>query len=38
LQGSILRLLRQGQRILFDTTVEGDAEFASNIRVGQDGY
>jgi CspA family cold shock protein len=38
LQGSIFRLLRQGQRILFDSTTDGDAEYASNIRVGQDGY
>jgi cold shock CspA family protein len=38
LQGSIFRLLRQGQRIIFDATSDGGVDYASNIRVGQDGY
>ncbi|MEX2655753.1 MAG: cold shock domain-containing protein [Acidimicrobiia bacterium] len=38
LKGSIFRLLRQGQRIIFDLTTEEDRGYANNIRVGQDGY
>lgn len=38
LKGSIFRLLRQGQRIIFDLTTEEDRSYANNIRVGQDGY
>ncbi|MDX1448425.1 MAG: cold shock domain-containing protein [Acidimicrobiia bacterium] len=38
LKGSIFRMLRQGQRIVFDVTVEDDRSFAGNIRVGQGGY
>lgn len=38
LAGSIFRLLRQGQRIVYDVTTEGDQSFAGNIRVGQEGY
>ena len=38
LAGSIFRLLRQGQRIIFDVTEESGVSYASNIRVGQAGY
>lgn len=38
LDGSIFRLLRQGQRVLFDVTADGDRSYASHLRVGQDGY
>lgn len=38
LKGSIFRMLRQGQRIIFDVTVEDDQAYAGNIRVGQGGY
>jgi CspA family cold shock protein len=38
LQGSVFRTLRQGQRILFDTTDEDGRAFVSGIRLGQDGY
>lgn len=38
LQGSIFRTLRQGQRLVFDKVEEGDRAFASNLRMGQDGY
>ena len=38
LQGSVFRTLRQGQRIIFDTTDEDGRSFVSGIRLGQDGY
>ena len=38
LKGSIFRTLRQGQRILFDTTEEDGKAFVSSIRIGSDGY
>jgi cold shock CspA family protein len=38
LQGSIFRTLRQGQRLVFDRVEEDDRSFASNLRMGQDGY
>ena len=38
LTGSIFRFVRQGQRIIFDLTDEGNAAYASNVRVGQSGY
>ncbi len=38
LEGSIFRLLRQGQRILFDVVSDSGSDYAANIRVGQDGY
>ncbi|CAN5868680.1 MAG: cold-shock protein [Acidimicrobiia bacterium] len=38
LQGSIFRTLRQGQRLVFDRVEEDDRAFASNLRMGQDGY
>lgn len=37
LEGSVFRLLRQGQRILFDRTEENGQTFVQNVRVGQDG-
>lgn len=36
LDGSVFRMLRQGQRIVFD--LEGDRPFAVHVRFGQDGY
>lgn len=36
LAGSVFRMLRQGQRIVFD--LDGDRPYAVNIRLGQDGY
>lgn len=38
LQGSIFRTLRQGQRIVFELTVEEGTAFASGVRFGQDEY
>ena len=38
LQGSIFRLLRQGQRIVFDVADEDGTAYAANVRVGQEGY
>lgn len=38
LDGSIFRLLRQGQRVVYDLSIDGDRSFAGNIRVGQEGY
>ena len=38
LQGSVFRTLRQGQRIIFETTEEEGNQFVSGIRLGQDGY
>jgi CspA family cold shock protein len=38
LQGSIFRMLRQGQRILFDLESEDDNRYVTSIRVGQSGY
>lgn len=38
LQGSIFRVLRQGQRIVFDTVEEDGNRFVTSIRVGQEGY
>lgn len=38
LQGSIFRMLRQGQRIVFDLDDQDDRRYVSSIRVGQDGY
>lgn len=38
LAGSIFRMVRQGQRITFDIADDGDTRFASNVRVGQEGY
>lgn len=38
LKGSIFRMLRQGQRIIFDLATEDGRGYVSNVRVGQDGY
>ena len=38
LNGSIFRMLRQGQRILFDLETEGDQRYVTSIKVGQSGY
>lgn len=38
LKGSVFRSLRQGQRIIFDTTEDDGRNFVSSIRLGQDGY
>lgn len=38
LDGSIFRLLRQGQRIIFDQVEETGTEYVTNVRVGQEGY
>ncbi|HVR32076.1 MAG TPA: cold shock domain-containing protein [Acidimicrobiia bacterium] len=38
LTGSIFRFVRQGQRVIYDITADGDRSYAGNIRVGQDGY
>ena len=37
LEGSLFRMLRQGQRIIFDTTDDNGSLVASNIRFGADG-
>ena len=38
LDGSIFRILRQGQRLLVDTVVEDGLRFVTSVRVGQDDY
>jgi cold shock CspA family protein len=38
LTGSIFRMLRQGQRVVYDLTTEDGRQYAGNLRVGQDGY
>lgn len=38
LKGSVFRTLRQGQRLVFDRVDEDDHAYASNLRMGQDGY
>lgn len=38
LAGSIFRMVRQGQRIVYDVSSEDGRQFASNLRVGQEGY
>ncbi|HSJ26650.1 MAG TPA: cold shock domain-containing protein [Acidimicrobiia bacterium] len=38
LTGSIFRMVRQGQRIVYDLTTEDGRQYAGNLRVGQDGY
>lgn len=37
LEGSLFRMLRQGQRIVFDATAEGETLVATNLRFGADG-
>lgn len=38
LEGSIFRMLRQGQRLVVDTMEEDGRHFVTSVRVGQDGY
>ena len=38
LEGSMFRMLRQGQRVRFDLAGEGDDAHATNLRFGSDGY
>jgi CspA family cold shock protein len=38
LDGSMFRLLRQGQRVRFDLNDGDDTPFATNLRFGSDGY
>ncbi|HEX6947022.1 MAG TPA: hypothetical protein VF246_06700 [Acidimicrobiia bacterium] len=38
LEGSIFRMLRQGQRLLVDTVEEDGMRFVTTVRVGQDEY
>ncbi len=38
LKGSVFRMLRQGQRILFDSVEDDGLTFVSSVRLGQDGY
>ncbi len=38
LAGSVFRMLRQGQRIVFDVDLDADRSFVTNVRLGQDGY
>lgn len=37
LEGSILRTLRQGQRVIFDVVEIEGTEAATRLRLGQDG-
>jgi CspA family cold shock protein len=38
LEGSMFRMLRQGQRVLFDIDEEDGRLFARDLRFGADGY
>lgn len=38
LSGSIFRFVRQGQRIVFELSSDDDVSYATNVRVGQEGY
>lgn len=38
LEGSIFRMVRQGQRITFDIDEDGGNRFVANAQVGQEGY
>ncbi|MEX1207060.1 MAG: cold shock domain-containing protein [Acidimicrobiia bacterium] len=38
LQDSVFRVLRQGQRIVFEVDSSGDKAFANRVRMGSDGY
>ena len=38
LEGSMFRMLRQGQRVVFDAVDEAGRPFAFNLRFGSDGY
>lgn len=37
LEGSLFRMLRQGQRVIFETTEEQGCSFAHSLRFGVDG-
>jgi ribosomal protein L28 len=37
LEGSVFRMLRQGQRLIFDATDDNGTQVASNLRFGSDG-
>lgn len=38
LDGSMFRMLRQGQRVVFDVHRDGDIAYARSLRFGSDGY
>jgi cold shock CspA family protein len=38
LKGSVFRILRQGQRIVFEAEAEEGREFVTRLRLGQEGY
>ena len=38
LEGSMFRMLRQGQRILFEIDEEDGERYARDLRFGSDGY
>lgn len=38
LDDSVFRVLRQGQRIVFEVDSSGDKAFARRVRMGSDGY
>ncbi len=38
LRDSVFRTLRQGQRVIFDTTEEDGRLYAHTLRLGADGY
>lgn len=38
LAGSVFRMVRQGQRIVFDPVEEDGRRYVSHVRLGQDGY
>ena len=38
LDGSMFRMLRMGQRVIFDLDEEEDRSFARDLRFGSDGY
>lgn len=38
LEGSMFRMLRQGQRILFEVDEQDGERFARDLRFGSDGY
>jgi len=38
LEGSMFRMLRQGQRVIFDTDEDSGRLYARDLRFGADGY
>ena len=38
LDGSLFRLLRQGQRVIFDVDEDGGRVYAHSLKFGSDGY